>query len=110
MAKAIPALFLHGCSSGLTPLGGGAHLWGDVLKAFAAEREVLAPDLPGSGKTACADGQVPTIELLGKHVQALIESKAAGPLHVVGHDDGGLVALWLALNAPHTLKSVSVVA
>ncbi len=107
---ATPALFLHGYSSGLTPVGGGAYLWGDILKSFAREREVMAPDLPGSGTTPCADGQVPTIDLLGKHVQALIENKGAGPLHVVGHDDGGLVALWLALNAPQMLKSVSVVA
>ena len=108
MSDKAPVLFLHGGSSGLTPIGGGVHLWGDVLQSFAAEREVIAPDLPGSGKTPSAEG-VPTIDTLGRHVASLLESKKTAA-HIVGHDEGGLVALWLALNAPQHLRSITVVA
>jgi 2-hydroxy-6-oxonona-2,4-dienedioate hydrolase len=105
-----PALFLHGYSSGLTPIGGGVHVWGTVLNDFAAERKIIAPELPGSGRTPMAANEVPTIDSLGKHVLALLQASDAGPCHVVGHDDGALVGLWLALNAPERLKSVTVVA
>src|SRR6185369_16142823 len=84
--------------------------WGSVLKDFAAERQVIAPELPGSGKTPMAGNEVPTIDNLGKHVLSVLQSAKAGPCHVVGHDDGALVGLWLALNAPEHLKSVTVVA
>jgi len=103
------ALFLHGGSSGATPFASGVHVWGPVLEAFSAERPVTAIDLPGSGRTP-ALGEVLTIDALGKHVAALIDATGAGPCHVVGHDEGGLAALWLALHAPAKLKSITVVA
>jgi 2-hydroxy-6-oxonona-2,4-dienedioate hydrolase len=109
-AKAAPALFVHGGSSGLTPFCSGAHIWRTVLDDFTTERQVIAPDMPGSGRTPIAADEVPTIDSLGKHVIALLQAADAGPCHFVGHDDGGLVGLWLALNAPELLKSVTVVA
>lgn len=108
-AGAAPAVFLHGGSSGATPYAGGVHVWAPVLETFAAERPALAPDLPGSGRTP-ALAEVLTIDALGKHVAGLLDAAGTGPCHVVGHDEGGLAALWLAMHAPDKLKSVTVVA
>jgi 2-hydroxy-6-oxonona-2,4-dienedioate hydrolase len=104
-----PALFLHGGSSGLTPFCSGAHVWGRVLDSFAAHRQVIAPDLPGSGQTPALAGTL-TIDSLGEHTLALLQAAKLGPCHLVGHDEGGLVGLWLALNAPEMLRSLTVVA
>lgn len=105
---AAAALFLHGGSSGATPFCSGAHVWGSVLDSFAAERPVIAADLPGSGRTP-ALAEVLTIDALGKYAAGLVAA-GDGPCHVVGHDEGGLAALWLALHAPEKLKSITVVA
>lgn len=106
---AVAALFLHGGSSGATPFCSGVHVWGSVLDSFAAERPVIAADLPGSGRTP-ALAEVLTIDALGKYAAGLMEAAGGGPCHVVGHDEGGLAALWLALHAPEKLKSITVVA
>ena len=103
------ALFLHGGSSGATPFCSGVHVWGAVLDSFAGERPVIVADLPGSGGTP-ALAEVLTIDALGKFAAGLVDTAGSDPCHVVGHDEGGLAALWLALHAPDKLKSVTVVA
>lgn len=105
-----PVLFLHGGVPGVTPYCSSADLWQPVLALFAAERRVVAPDLPGSGSSERAPGEWPTIAGYTAHLRALIDVLALGPCHVVGHDEGGLVALDLAVAAPRLVRSVSVVA
>lgn len=46
-----PLLLLHG-------LGGSWRSWSPVLDSLAAEREVIAVDLPGFGATAPLSGEV----------------------------------------------------
>ncbi|OZC01177.1 alpha/beta fold hydrolase, partial [Rubricoccus marinus] len=46
-----PLLLVHG-------LGGTWRSWETVLDALAAERDVIAPDLPGFGETPPLDGEV----------------------------------------------------
>jgi pimeloyl-ACP methyl ester carboxylesterase len=104
------AVFLHGGTPGVTPYCGGAHLWGDSLVPFLRDRRVLALDLPGSGGTALAAGEAPTIEGMVRHVAALIDEIGFAPCHVVGHDVGALVALTLAIERPAHVQSVAIVA
>ena len=47
-----PVLFLHGGLPGITPYCSGAHVWSRYLPLAAAERAVVAPDLPGFGDSA----------------------------------------------------------
>lgn len=107
--KRQPILFLHGGIPGVTLYGSGAHLWSAALPLFARERTVIAPDLPGFGDAATADG-VAGIEAQGRFVLALIDTLKLGACHIVGHDEGGLVGMWLALEAPDRVRSVSIVA
>jgi pimeloyl-ACP methyl ester carboxylesterase len=105
-----PLLFLHGGVPGITPYCGGSHIWGPVLAAFAEERPVIALDLPGSGGSALPAGQLPSIDGWGRHVLAVLDHLGLARCHVVGHEEGGLLALWLAMQAPERAQSVSVVA
>jgi pimeloyl-ACP methyl ester carboxylesterase len=47
---------------------------------------------------------------MGEHALATIEQLDIGHCHIVGHDLGGLLALWLAVKAPNRISSASVVA
>jgi len=102
-----PVVFLHGGIPGVTPYCAGAHLWSSCLPLFVRDRRVIALDLPGSGGSALGEGF--RIDTVGRAVLALIEAARLGPVHLVGSDQGGLVALWLALEAPARVRSATVV-
>jgi len=103
-----PVLFLHGGVPALSPYCGGAHLWSGYLELAAREREILAPDLPGFGDTPAPEPY--RIDALGRFALALIEALKLGRCHVVGHDEGGLIAIGMALDAPAAVRSVTVIA
>jgi pimeloyl-ACP methyl ester carboxylesterase len=104
-----PALFLHGGVPGVTPYCSGAHVWARYLPLAAAERAVVAPDLPGFGDTEGGDEPY-RIDAMARLGLALIDALRLGPCHVVGHDQGGLAALSMALAAPASVRSISIVA
>ena len=104
-----PILFLHGGAPGATLYCSGAHIWSPCLPLFASARRVAALDLPGFGETpAPQDGA--SIDRAGRFALALIDALRLAPCHLVGHDEGGLIALWAALEAPAKFRSVSVAA
>jgi pimeloyl-ACP methyl ester carboxylesterase len=81
-----------------------------VLPLFARDRHVVALDLPGSGGTAMAGRDAFTINGLGRHVGSVVDALGVPACHLVGHDHGGLVALWLAMEVPDLVRSLTVVA
>jgi len=83
-----PILLLHG-------LGGSWREWGPVLDALAAEREVIAVDLPGFGDTPPLPGKV-SIETLADAVTGFLESHDLVGVDVVGSSMGARLALELA--------------
>jgi pimeloyl-ACP methyl ester carboxylesterase len=103
------ALFLHGGIPGATPFCSGAHIWGDSLLPFAESLDVIVPDCPGSGGTDLGEEPL-TIDAIGSFVLALLAECGVTSVDVVGHDVGGLVGVWLALNRPKTVRSLSIVA
>jgi pimeloyl-ACP methyl ester carboxylesterase len=102
-----PLVLLH-------PLGADRHVWEPVLDRLARERDVIAPDLPGFGRSpslALADGQTPTPERLAVAVRRFVETEldlAGTPWHVAGNSLGGWVALALALDG--AVASVTAIA
>jgi pimeloyl-ACP methyl ester carboxylesterase len=83
-----PLLLLHG-------LGGSWREWGPVLDDLAAEREVIAVDLPGFGATPPLPGKV-SIETLAEAVTSFLESHDLVGVDVVGSSMGARLALELA--------------
>lgn len=109
-AGAGPAVvLLHGGTPGLVPYAGGSHLWGALPASLAATRHVIAIDGAGSGGTVPGEGPL-TVEALARHAAAAIVAAAACPVHLVGHDLGGLVGALVALERPPLLASLTIVA
>ena len=105
-----PIVFIHGGVPGQTPYCSSADLWAPSLDLFARRRQVVALDMPGAGGTGGMAGDWLTVAAFGRHVRALIDALQLGPCHLVGHDPGGLVALWLAMDSPMLVRSVTIVA
>jgi pimeloyl-ACP methyl ester carboxylesterase len=83
-----PLLLLHG-------LGGSWREWGPVLDGLAAERELIAVDLPGFGETPPLSGKV-QIETLADAVTGFLQSHDLLGVDVVGSSMGARLALELA--------------
>lgn len=82
----------------LHPLGADRRVWDPVLDRLAAERDVIALDLPGFGDSPALNGSGPsTPAALARAVAACLDELAPGePVHVAGNSLGGWVALELA--------------
>ena len=83
-----PLLLIHG-------LGGNWRSWETVLDDLAAARDVIAPDLPGFGKTPPLSGAVTIAELADALEEFLAEHDLRG-VDVVGNSMGARLALELA--------------
>lgn len=89
-----PVVLLHG-------RGHAAAMWFSYLTVLARGRKVLAVDLPGFGLSSAPEGALRTgedgVRFFTEPVEELLATLAPGPVAVVGHSLGGLVALELAL-------------
>ena len=91
------------------PLGGDRHVWDPVLDLVAAERDVIALDLPGFGGSPPLDGGVPpSPEALAGAVAGFLAEIGVERPHVAGNSLGGWVALELALSG--SARSVTAIA
>ena len=97
----MPVLFVHGVPA-------TARLWRPILSRLDRTDEVEALDLPGFA-AAPPEGWVPIKENYVAHVIERIEALHArgGPVHLVGHDWGCLLALRAASLRPELLRSVA---
>ncbi len=98
----MPVFFIHG-----VPATGA--LWKPILASLDRDDEVLAPSLPGF-TAAPPEGWVPVKE---SYVNWAIEQleglyERGGPVHLVGHDWGCLIALRAASLRPELLRSLAV--
>jgi pimeloyl-ACP methyl ester carboxylesterase len=85
-----PLLLIH-------PLGGELVVWEPLLDLLACERDVIAVDLPGFGRSApLSNGDRPTPQLLAGAVGAFLDQLGIERAHVAGNSLGGWVALELA--------------
>ncbi len=85
-----PLILIHG-------LGGSRRIWEPVLERLAAERDVIAVDLPGLGESPMLpDGVAPTAANLGIAVAELYERLGLARPHLAGNSLGAWVALEIA--------------
>ncbi len=85
-----PLLLLHG-------IGHHRQVWDPVIPALAAERDVIAVDLPGCGESpALPDGMAHDLATMNTVLAALCEALEIERPHVAGNSLGGLLALDLA--------------
>jgi pimeloyl-ACP methyl ester carboxylesterase len=77
-------------------LGGNAVSWRPVVGVLAAERDVIAPDLPGFGRSPAPKGFVPSAANLATAVIELCTELGVRRPAVAGNSLGGWVALEMA--------------
>jgi pimeloyl-ACP methyl ester carboxylesterase len=94
-----PVMLLHGVPQ-------TAAMWRDLLAGLRSDRVVLAPDLPGLGSSELRGPY--DMSTVATRLAALAMHEVAGPLDVVGHDWGGVVALVLAASRPDLVRRVVV--
>jgi pimeloyl-ACP methyl ester carboxylesterase len=96
-----PLLFIHG-------LAGSWQNWLEQMPVFAAERRVIAIDLPGFG-----DSPMPrdTISIGGyaRIVDALLQALDVSATAVVGNSMGGFIAAELAIAYPQRVERLALV-
>jgi pimeloyl-ACP methyl ester carboxylesterase len=82
-----PLVLLHG-------IGSHWQMWTPVLDRLTAEREVIAVDLPGFGRSDPVPGE-PTVEALTDAAAAFLADAGVERPHVAGNSMGGAIALEL---------------
>ncbi|WP_374439764.1 acetoin dehydrogenase dihydrolipoyllysine-residue acetyltransferase subunit [Pseudomonas panipatensis] len=97
-----PLLLIHG-------FGGDLNNWLFNHAALAAERRVIALDLPGHGESSKALRRG-DLEELSDAVLALLDHLDIERAHLAGHSMGGAVALDVARRAPRRVRSLSLLA
>ena len=94
---------VHGTGRPLVLLHGGLLTvdlaFGAILPDLAADRQVIAPELQGHGRTADIDRDI-DLRYLAGDVAALLDHLGVGQADVLGFSLGGGVALQLALDHP----------
>jgi pimeloyl-ACP methyl ester carboxylesterase len=95
-----PLLFLHGYERH----PGGA----SFLRRLAGGRRVLAPEQPGYGSSTGLEHIHDQLDLV-LFYRELIESWDAGPVDVVGHSLGGMIAAELGAICPQVVRRLVLV-
>jgi pimeloyl-ACP methyl ester carboxylesterase len=95
-----PIILIHGA--------GGNHLAWPLQMRKLAGCQVLAPDLPGHGRSAGAGCN--TISAFGKALIALMDSLNIISAVIGGYSMGGAIALWMALNHAEKIEKLILLA
>lgn len=97
-----PLVLLHG-------FGGDLNGWLFNLEALAADRTVIALDLPGHGGST-KDVRSGDLESFVEVVSAFLDAAGLERAHLAGHSLGGAVAVGLALMRPEAIASLTLIA
>lgn len=92
-----PLVLLHG-------LGATRLVWKPQIEALAAERDVVALDLPGFGGSPVLDGIPPTPRAMAEAISDFLAGLGIERPHVAGNSLGG----WVALEMARERKAASV--
>lgn len=76
-----------------------------VLPRLSRRFEVYAVDVRGHGQSARTPGKY-TFDRMGRDLEVLVRQVVRRPVVASGNSSGGLIALWLAANAPDMVRGV----
>ncbi|WP_394836023.1 alpha/beta fold hydrolase [Pendulispora rubella] len=91
----------------LPALGNPASSWGIVLRGLADEHEAFALDFAGFGLTTCPVAAPTFADQLALTLDAM-ERLTRGPVVLVGHSAGAMVAIDIARKFPHKVAALVV--
>jgi len=96
-----PVLLIHG-------LGSSSADWAFQTLALESRFHVIAPDLPGSGRSAPLNSGC-TIESFADSLWSLLDSLKVTKTNIVGFSLGGAVALEMALQRPAAVPRLALI-
>ena len=99
--KLLTILLVHG-------LGDEADSWRHLIEPLSAYGQVVAPDLPGFGRSDKPRRSY-TIHFLCDAIKELLEQLEASSVLIVGNSLGGTIAQTLSLEQPAWLKGVVLI-
>ena len=99
-ADNLPVLLIHGSP-------GGAHDFNGLARLIRGKRRLIAPDLPGFGKST---HDIPdySFEAHSVYMWELLDQLGIQKVHLVGFSMGGGVVLNMAHSAPQRVASVTM--
>jgi pimeloyl-ACP methyl ester carboxylesterase len=96
-----PVLLLHGYPT-------SNQLWRHIIPSLAESFRVIAPDLPGHGRSDKPTDVEYDRELFVGALKGLVDALGLHQFHLVGHDLGGMVALAFAARYPERLSRLVI--
>jgi 3-oxoadipate enol-lactonase len=88
-------------------LGTNYSMWDSQSREFQKEFRVLCYDMRGHGQSSVTPGPY-SIEQLGRDVIALLDALRLDRVHFCGLSMGGMIGMWLGVNAPERLNKLAV--
>jgi 3-oxoadipate enol-lactonase len=86
-------------------LGTNLSMWDPQLPEVEARFRALRYDTRGHGQSSVTPGPY-TIDLLGRDVLTLLDALGIQRVHFCGLSMGGMIGMWLGLNAPSRLSKL----
>ena len=86
-------------------LGTNFHMWDPQIPDFSKSFQIVRYDTRGHGKSSVTPGPY-SIEQLAKDVLALADALKLDRFHFCGLSMGGMIGIWLAVNAPQRLNKL----
>jgi pimeloyl-ACP methyl ester carboxylesterase len=96
--KGEPIILLHGYAE-------TAHMWRPLMQQLARTNLVIAPDLRGAGSSEAPETGYAKADL-ARDIHALATSLKLGPINIVGHDIGLMVAYAYAAQYPSEVRRI----
>jgi pimeloyl-ACP methyl ester carboxylesterase len=96
-----PVLLLHGYPT-------SNQLWRHIIPTLAERFHVIAPDLPGHGRSDKPTDVEYDRDLFVGILEGLVDALGLHQFHLVGHDLGGMVALAFAARFPERLSRLVI--
>jgi 3-oxoadipate enol-lactonase len=83
----------------------------DLAERFARRYRVIVPDCPGHGRSGVGEPLDYSFSRIAARLAQLLTSLRASPAYVIGHSNGGNIALYFAREQPqHTRAAVLLAA
>jgi pimeloyl-ACP methyl ester carboxylesterase len=102
-AAGLPQLLVHG-------LGGSSTNWLEVIRGLAEHGPVLAPDLPGFGRTRPPHPRAARVTANAAFLEALLRTLGWDRAIVHGNSMGGMLATMLTARAPERVAGLVLTA
>ena len=96
-----PLVLAHGGST-------DARFFNKNIDALAERYHVYTPERRGHGHTPDVEGPI-TYQLMTDDTTAFLDEVVGGPAHLVGHSDGAVVAMMVAMQRPDLVRDLVLI-